>query len=545
MRRGRSLSIQRKLEDLRPGSQGPISPSHSPHLQSLHVQLQYQSISVISLHTSTTILNGSSAMLVITPFHQPPIAPLPVPHAMADIKLPGISELTLLSPPPTPISSQSGLTSGTYPSTLASWRWPSPPDDECVEAPTSSSSHYSGSSTSSQYGRGSKPIRDITLRGSTQLQADQQQHTLPPISHILLIAAESGHEKMRPPVVEIQRPRFIYPYGLPSPLPSPTSSFVGSPSTGFGNRPHWFRSQSLPEGPSEMQLRPTDLYGNRASFGSRSYSGPVRQPHRRAHFVQEARRGSRRCNRLEPYSEVKRRDECGARKTRDRRVFRKPYLREQQEKHEVDMGKKREVDDEDYVMVDEVEDYAMADEDEDYVVVSSDDPGRQNQSYDGSNLKKEEKHCNKPYTFEQEIFFIYLKTDLGLTWGEVAARYMERFPKHLYGAERSVGGLNCSYYRTNSKIPATTKDGLMIFDNLDPRTDKHSYKGVKYKVKHVQCRTGEVSLFERFPEELVDEKNDWVLPEHREMARDIAARRARQREEWIRAHQNSEMAVYF
>ncbi|KAK3692938.1 hypothetical protein B0T22DRAFT_504146 [Podospora appendiculata] len=494
-------------------------------------------------------------MLVITPSHQPLIPRLPVPHAMADIKLPSISELTLLSPPLTPISSQSGLTSGTYPSTLASWRWPSPSDDDCVEAPTSLSSHYSGSSTSSQYGRGSKPTRDLSSGASIQLQVDQQQqqqqqqHTLPPISHILLIAAESGQENMKPPAVEMHRPRFIYPYGLPSPLPSPTSSLVRSPSTGFGNRTHWFRSQSLPEGPSEMQLQPTDLYSNRAGLSSRSYSGPARQTHRRTHLVQEASRGSRRCNRLEPYGEAKCRDGREARKTRDRHT-----LRKQKEKEEVNTGKKREAEEEDYMILDDVEDYVMADEDENYVVVDAsasldpmdpDDSKRPRQSYHGSKPKKEEKHCNKPYTFEQEIFFIYLKTDLGLTWEEVAARYMARFPKHMYGAERSVGGLNCSYYRTNSKIPAITKDGLMIFDNLDPRTDKHSYKGVKYKVKHVQCRTAEVSLLERFPEELVDERNDWVLPEHREMARDIAARRARQREEWQRAHQNSEMAVYF
>lgn len=47
------------------------------------------------------------------------------------------------------------------------------------------------------------------------------------------------------------------------------------------------------------------------------------------------------------------------------------------------------------------------------------------------------------------------------------------------------------------------------------------YKGVAYRTRQVPCRRGRYSLMERFPEELVDEKNDWVREEHRVMARDI------------------------
>jgi hypothetical protein len=47
------------------------------------------------------------------------------------------------------------------------------------------------------------------------------------------------------------------------------------------------------------------------------------------------------------------------------------------------------------------------------------------------------------------------------------------------------------------------------------------YKGVAYRTRKVPCRKGRYSLMERFPEELVDERHDWVREEHRVMARGI------------------------
>ena len=148
---------------------------------------------------------------------------------------------------------------------------------------------------------------------------------------------------------------------------------------------------------------------------------------------------------------------------------------------------------------------------------------------------------NKPYTFEQEAFLIYHRVDLHLTWGEVRAAFLARWP-HL---ERTVGGLECIYYRTNAVLPATTPDGLLVL--VDPAVEAgvgagagvgvgasagpgeygfgdegkvgyKYYRGVAYRTLQVKCRAGEIPLMERFPEELVEEGNEWVKAEHRTAA---------------------------
>ena len=138
---------------------------------------------------------------------------------------------------------------------------------------------------------------------------------------------------------------------------------------------------------------------------------------------------------------------------------------------------------------------------------------------------------NKPYTFEQEAFLIYHRVDLHLTWGEVRAAFLARWP-HL---ERTVGGLECIYYRTNAVLPATTPDGLLVL--VDPAVEAgvgarageygfgdegkvgyKYYRGVAYRTLQVKCRAGEIPLMERFPEELVEEGNEWVRAEHKTAA---------------------------
>lgn len=180
------------------------------------------------------------------------------------------------------------------------------------------------------------------------------------------------------------------------------------------------------------------------------------------------------------------------------------------------------------------------------------------------------KRNNKPYTFEQEMFIIYHRIDLEMTWGQLHAAYMARWPD----LRREVGGLECAYYRTNLHMPATTEDGLLILPDLDhpgadgaeirealegdaaPEhhlhtedeaagdegedytmlgNDSHAngrtdggplekkkwrrYRGVPHLTKEVKCRVARVSLMERFPEELIEESYDWVRVEHRVLAR--------------------------
>ncbi|KAM7197728.1 hypothetical protein V8F33_005452 [Rhypophila sp. PSN 637] len=56
---------------------------------------------------------------------------------------------------------------------------------------------------------------------------------------------------------------------------------------------------------------------------------------------------------------------------------------------------------------------------------------------------------------------------------------------------------------------------------------------VEYSNSSTKVREGgDVPLLHRFPEVLADERHTWVLPEHRERAKELAARRIQQRLEW-------------
>lgn len=140
------------------------------------------------------------------------------------------------------------------------------------------------------------------------------------------------------------------------------------------------------------------------------------------------------------------------------------------------------------------------------------------------------KQNNKPYTFEQEVFFIYHRVELGMKWKDVAERYMERFPAREPNDVRTDDGLTCAYYRTNGHLPVFSEDGLLVID----LESKHRYRGVPYKVKQIKCRSALVSMLQRFPEELVDPRNDYILPEHRhEGVRRRAAALAEQRRQYL------------
>ncbi|KAK4147021.1 uncharacterized protein C8A04DRAFT_25216 [Dichotomopilus funicola] len=178
-----------------------------------------------------------------------------------------------------------------------------------------------------------------------------------------------------------------------------------------------------------------------------------------------------------------------------------------------------------------------------------------------------QKRNNKPYTFEQEAFVVYHRIDLDLPWERVRQAYMARWPD----IARSVGGLECAYYRANGRVPDVISTGgdstgeLVLVeggerevdlggcevrggsgsDEEDDREEGEGgeeeegkevykvYKGVAYRTRGVKCRKARISLLERFPEELVDERNEWVRAEHRVVARDAAEKRRRQREEWL------------
>lgn len=65
--------------------------------------------------------------------------------------------------------------------------------------------------------------------------------------------------------------------------------------------------------------------------------------------------------------------------------------------------------------------------------------------------RKNESHCNKPYTTEQAHYIRYHLMDLGLPWKEVQAIYEEKFPDDDF--ERSEQGIQGKYYRSNQELP--------------------------------------------------------------------------------------------
>jgi len=144
------------------------------------------------------------------------------------------------------------------------------------------------------------------------------------------------------------------------------------------------------------------------------------------------------------------------------------------------------------------------------------------------------KKVNKPYTREQELFIVYHRADRKMTWAELRDAYMARFLEHVWGVRRTAGGMQCAYYRSNGRMPETTADGLLVLtDSTDKKTTDEGLDGVRYMTFEHQVRESEIKLIDRFPEEMVDPKYDWVLPEHREEARPAAERRNQQRWEWL------------
>jgi hypothetical protein len=121
------------------------------------------------------------------------------------------------------------------------------------------------------------------------------------------------------------------------------------------------------------------------------------------------------------------------------------------------------------------------------------------------------------------MFIIYHTVDLGLVWADTWARFRKWFPDR---PERSVGGIQCQYYRLNAKIPKVDAEGLLDFgpftkDELkdDKVVSKQPYPlegGVRYRVWEQKCRQDrQIPLSERFPEEVAYGGHPWILPEHR------------------------------
>jgi len=155
-----------------------------------------------------------------------------------------------------------------------------------------------------------------------------------------------------------------------------------------------------------------------------------------------------------------------------------------------------------------------------------------------NNNTRKRLHPYQIYTIPENMFIIYHYVDLGLSWYDIESRYKKWFPSRPGSSERldrTRSGLQCQYYRLNSRIPKLNAEGLLDLGpfTAEERKDRRVVSqepypfqgGVVYRVCQVKCRgTGpQVSLFERFPEEVVFGDYPWILPEHQTDERMIAA----------------------
>lgn len=152
-----------------------------------------------------------------------------------------------------------------------------------------------------------------------------------------------------------------------------------------------------------------------------------------------------------------------------------------------------------------------------------------------------------PHQLQEEACQLkILRHPAGLQWAEVKDRYIKRFSDD---PQRTEGGVQCIFYRTNGNIPEQTPDKLLVLrddyrevedmdydlceEEAEDETElkeKHSpysihgfgnVPTVEYKTSHIKVRERGVTLLERFPEVVADEENEWVKPEHREVARKL------------------------
>ncbi|KAK0630584.1 hypothetical protein B0T17DRAFT_224624 [Bombardia bombarda] len=249
-----------------------------------------------------------------------------------------------------------------------------------------------------------------------------------------------------------------------------------------------------------------------------------------------------------------------------------PYLKIDHRRHRSNQESSHDFD----IDIEEIDVEVCGDDEED----DDGDCGEARKNVD-SKPKKKKRSSNQKYTEEQNFFMIYHKADRSMQWAEIT----ELFNSYFHDG-RTRGGLECAYYRTNWEIPATTNEGLMIFEmppsyaitppapgqtrndtmfkggqkspssrrsrkeaasqsNSKNRNDpavvkkkkggisamsKVAYRGFHYVTEPVYCRDCAIPLAQRFPEEMM--KYKWVLPEHKtKEVQEHAAARKFQREQ--------------
>jgi hypothetical protein len=106
---------------------------------------------------------------------------------------------------------------------------------------------------------------------------------------------------------------------------------------------------------------------------------------------------------------------------------------------------------------------------------------------------------------------------------EICTKYREHWPNHA--PVNLTSKLQYIYGRANRNVPVTTDDGLLeLFEFVEPKGGKsvcgRRYRKVLYHTHSVTGKSARISLMKRFPEEVADENNGWVIQEHRELAKE-------------------------
>ncbi|KAK4188687.1 hypothetical protein QBC35DRAFT_187488 [Podospora australis] len=167
---------------------------------------------------------------------------------------------------------------------------------------------------------------------------------------------------------------------------------------------------------------------------------------------------------------------------------------------------------------------------------------------------KKKPRGNEKYLDEQLAFIVYHKVDLGASWESILEAYVREWPVELGNPKRDKPGLECIYYRTNTRLPEMIdkKDKLLVldappFETKKPDPDLGLKEGkdyfqyvvrdnVPYRCESVHCRSEARSLADRFPEDVANGRYPWVRPEHQEEVADLAWRRRMQRLDWLRTY---------
>ncbi|KAK4177066.1 hypothetical protein QBC36DRAFT_185984 [Triangularia setosa] len=173
---------------------------------------------------------------------------------------------------------------------------------------------------------------------------------------------------------------------------------------------------------------------------------------------------------------------------------------------------------------------------------------------------KKGKRSNLKYTSEQQVFIIFHREDLNGAWKDIENAYINQWPAEDPLDNRTITGFQCIFYRQNLLVPLmnNTDEKLLVLDappflttnpaGADPKNsdlvlnedfaEYVVYKGVPHRLEEGKVRKygRQRLLLERLPEELVEQRYDWLPRDYLVKAGEIASKRNAQRWQWLQQY---------